>query len=93
MTPNNTEANRQAMQRGGDREGRATPMEHDQLFKQFLRAYFTEFLHLFDPQTAARLDLDMIEFRDTEAFTDIPQGEQRTADLVVQLRTVEGVPE
>src|SRR5690242_7663288 len=93
MTLGDTEANRQAMQRGGDREGRATPMGHDQLCKQLLRAYFTEFLHLFDPQTAARLDLETSEFRDTEAFTDIPQGERRTADLVVQVRTVEGMPE
>lgn len=68
-------------------------MGHDQLFKQLLRAFFAEFLRLFDPATAARLDLDTIEFRDTEAFTDIPQGERRTADLVVQVRTVEGVPE
>lgn len=44
----------------------------DQLFKQLLRAFFAEFLRLFDPETAARLDLDTIEFRDTEAFTDIP---------------------
>ena len=65
----------------------------DQLFKQLLRAFFAEFLRLFDPETAARLDLDTIEFRDTEAFTDIPQGERRTADLVAQVRTVTGAPE
>ena len=81
------------MQREGDTEAREAPRGHDQLFKQLLRAFFAEFLHLFDPETAARLDLDTIEFRDTEAFTDIPQGERRTADLVAQVRTVEGTPE
>jgi len=69
------------MGRGGDREA---PRGHDQLFKQLLRAFFADFLRLFDPETAAELDLDTLEFRDTEAFTDIPQGERRVADLVVQ---------
>ncbi len=77
------------MGRGGDREA---SRGHDQLFKQLLRAFFADFLRLFDPETAAELDLDTLEFRDTEAFTDIPQGERRTADLVVQVRTVGGAP-
>jgi len=77
------------MGRGGDREA---PRGHDQLFKQLLRAFFADFLRLFDPETAGELDLDTLEFRDTEAFTDIPQGERRTADLVVQVRTIGGMP-
>ena len=68
-------------------------MGHDQLFKQLLRAFCAEFLTLFDPETAARLDLDTLTFQDTEAFTDIPQGERRTADLVAGVRTREGQPE
>jgi Putative transposase, YhgA-like len=79
---------------GNDNAGaREAPLGHDQLFKQLLRAFFAEFMHLFDPQTAARLDLDTVSFRDAEAFTDIPQGERRTADLVVQVHTVAGAPE
>ena len=74
-------------------EGGADLLGHDQLFKHVPRAFFAEFLRLFDPETAARLDLDTLEFRDTEAFTDIPQGERRVADLVVQVRTVEGILE
>ncbi len=80
------------MQRGSDKEARGAPQGHDQLFKQLLRAFFAEFLRLFDPDTAAALDLDTLDFRDTEAFTDIPQGERRTADLVVQVRTRTGAP-
>jgi len=33
-----------------------------------LRAFFADFLRLFDSDTAARLDLSNIDFRDTEAF-------------------------
>ncbi len=80
------------MQHGSDKEARGASQGHDQLFKQLLRAFFAEFLRLFDPETAAALDLDTLDFRDTEAFTDIPQGERRTADLVVQVRTRTGAP-
>lgn len=77
------------MQGSDDREA---PLGHDQLFKQLLRAFFADFLRLFDPETAAALNLNTLDFRDTEAFTDLPQGERRTADLVVQVQTVAGAP-
>ena len=63
---------------------------HDQLFKQLLQAFFADFLRLFDPDTAARLDLDTITFVNPEVFTDFPQGERRTADIVVQVQTLDG---
>lgn len=63
---------------------------HDQLFKQLLQAFFPDFLRLFDPETAARLDLETVTFLNPEAFTDFPQGERRTADIVVQVRTRDG---
>ncbi len=59
---------------------------HDQLFKQVLEAFFPDFLRLFDPDTAAQLDLTAVTFRDTEVFTDIPQGARRTADVVAEVR-------
>lgn len=37
---------------------------HDQLFKQLLQAFFADFVRLFDPETAAQLDLSMVSFRD-----------------------------
>ena len=58
---------------------------HDQLFKQVLQGFFPDFLRLFDPQTAVALDLSTVSLRDAEAFTDIPQGERRTADLVAEI--------
>jgi len=66
---------------------------HDQLFKQLLQAFFADFVRLFDPETAAQLDLSTVSFRDTEAFTDIPQGERRTADLVAEIQTLAGLAE
>jgi len=50
-------------------------------------------VRLFDPETAAQLDLSTVSFRDTEAFTDIPQGERRTADLVAEIQTLAGIVE
>ena len=58
---------------------------HDQLFKQLLQALFADFLRQFDPETAGALDLRSITFRDTEAFTDVPQGERRLLDLVAEI--------
>lgn len=81
------------MQRASDRDPGAAPRGHDQLFKQLLQAFFADFVRLFDPETAAALDLTTVAFRDTEAFTDIPQGERRVADLVAQVQTIEGMPE
>ncbi len=66
---------------------------HDQLFKQLLQAFFADFLRLFDPETADNLDLSTVTFINPETFTDIPQGERRTADLVARVRTIMDVPE
>lgn len=68
-------------------------MAHDQLFKDLLRAFFQEFLELFFPDVAGRLDFSRIRFLDKELFTDLPEGEQRDADLVVEAYTIEGEPE
>jgi hypothetical protein len=66
---------------------------HDQLFKQVLEAFFPDFLRLFDPATAAHLDLTTVTFRNPEVFIDLPQGERRTADVVAEVRSLEGEPE
>src|SRR5579871_5972926 len=79
------------MQRGGNGEARAGRIGHDQLFKQLLQAFFPDFLRLFDPEMAIALDLSTVSFRDTEAFTDIPQGERRLADLIAQVATKDGM--
>lgn len=68
-------------------------MSHDQLFKQLLQSFFYDFLSLFLPDLAVAVDPDSITFEPAEVFTDIPEGEQRTADLVARVRTLEGTPE
>ena len=47
-----------------------------------MRAFLREFLELFFPQIAARLDLNNITFPDKELFTDVPEGSVRCADTV-----------
>ncbi|HLK56051.1 MAG TPA: DUF4351 domain-containing protein [Chthonomonadaceae bacterium] len=66
---------------------------HDQLFKDLLQAFFREFMELFFPEVAIRLDFTRVTFIDKETFTDVPTGAQRRADLVAQVYTLEGQPE
>jgi len=68
-------------------------MGHDQLFKDFLRAFLREFLELFFPDAAARLNFKTAHFLDKELFTDVPEGSVREADLVAQVETLDGEPE
>src|SRR5271166_1812560 len=66
---------------------REVHVSHDQLFKDVLRAFFPQFLQLFFPTIAADIDLKAITFRESEIFTDIPEGERRTADMVAEVHT------
>jgi hypothetical protein len=68
-------------------------MAHDQLFKEFLREFFQDFLELFYPDAASRLDFRTLKFLDKELFTDFPEGSMREADVVAQIQTHEGEPE
>ena len=68
-------------------------MEYDQLFKDLLEAFFKQFIELFFPEVAVRLDWREIEFLREEKFTDIPAGLSRFVDLVAKVATKEGEPE
>ncbi len=68
-------------------------MAHDQLFKELLRAFLREFMELFYPQVAARLDWEQATFPNTELFTDVPEGSVRRADTVALVPTLDGDPE
>jgi hypothetical protein len=68
-------------------------MPHDQLIKDLLRTFFREFVELFYPDVAARLDFGRVTFLDKETFTDLPEGSRREADLVAQVYTHDGEPE
>ena len=66
-------------------------MGHDQLFKEFLPAFFRNFLELFCPDIAARLDFGTVHFLEKELFTDFPEGNLREADVVAEVDTQDDI--
>ena len=68
-------------------------MRTDTFFKDFLKAFFEEFLRLFHPAQAAQVDFREVTFLDKETFTDVAHGERRELDLVVRVRTRAGAQE
>ncbi len=68
-------------------------MGHDQLFKTILEALLRDFLELFFPEAAARLNFETLRFVGKEVFANVPEGEVREADLVARLETRDGEPE
>ena len=68
-------------------------MRTDTFFKDLLKALFAEFLRLFRPVEAARVDFRDVTFLDKETATDLARGEQRRMDLVAQVRTRTGAKE
>jgi len=69
---------------GGDRL-----TSHDQLAKDLLQNFFSDFLRLAAPEEASRLDLDQVVFVDKQMFTDWPAGERRELDLLAQAAALE----
>ncbi len=67
-------------------------MGHDQLFKDFLRAFLKDFLELVYPELAERLDFGTLHLLDKELFTDFPEGKMREADLVAEVETRDESP-
>ena len=61
-------------------------MDHDRLFKELLTTFLPEFLELFCPELAAKLDPGSLEFLDKEIFTDVTHGERHEADIVASAR-------
>jgi hypothetical protein len=53
---------------------------------------FSDFWRLFYPRISRRLDFSQMTFLDKETFTDLPEGSQREADLVVRVNTRSGEP-
>ncbi len=52
-----------------------------------------EFLELFFPELAARLDFESLEFQDKEHLKGFPDGRRREPDVVTWVRTWQGSPE
>jgi hypothetical protein len=69
---------------------RRTRRPHDQLFKELIGAFLSDFLALTAPEAAGRLDLSRWRLFDKEAFTDWPRGRRRELDLVAEVELREG---
>lgn len=67
--------------------------DHDQRFKALLREFLPEFVELFFPDWAAKLDFADTEWLEQEAFIDPPGGEKRVLDVVAKVRTRDPVPD
>lgn len=59
-------------------------MDHDRLFKELIRTFFTEFLELFLPEVAAYVRQGSVEFLDKEVFTDVTAAERHEVDLLAK---------
>ncbi len=68
-------------------------MGHDQLFKAVLEKFLKDFLELFFPDVAERLDFGTVRFLDKELPMDFPRGTTREVDVVARLETHQGEPE
>lgn len=67
------------------------PHDHDQRFKELLKEFFADFLHLFFGQFARRFDLTHIDWLDKELFDDPPDGAKHVVDLVAKVRATEPI--
>ncbi len=65
-------------------------MRHDQIWKEILWNFFAEFMELFFPEVAKRLDFSRIRLLDVSLFTDLPEGARREPDLLVEAHTRDG---
>ena len=64
----------------------APAVDHDRFFKERITTFFVEFLMLFFPKLAEPLDRDSIEFLSQEHFSNLLEGDQYLADMVVKAR-------
>jgi hypothetical protein len=65
-------------------------MDHDRLFKELLSTFFIEFLELFFPTLAARIDRTQApQFLDKESFGELASDMRREMDLVAQLKLMD----
>ena len=63
---------------------------HDRIFKEFLHRFLPDFLHLFFPAEAARLDFATLTFLDQELVVNLPGQSLRITDVVAETATLEG---
>jgi hypothetical protein len=66
---------------------------HDRIFKEFLHRFLPEFLNLFFPEEAAKLDFSSLLFLDQELVVNLPGQTLRITDVVAEIATHDGEPE
>ena len=64
---------------------RSDKTSHDQVFKTVIQEFFKEFMEMFLPAEAKRIDFRKVEFLDKEHFTDLVKGRKRVLDLVAKV--------
>ncbi|MSR79841.1 MAG: hypothetical protein EXS11_03840, partial [Gemmataceae bacterium] len=60
--------------------------DHDQRFKTLIKEFFPDFLRLFFPSYADRLELDSVHWEPTELLPHPPDGSRHHLDLVAKLK-------
>ncbi|MCY2945436.1 MAG: hypothetical protein NT142_13065, partial [Planctomycetota bacterium] len=60
--------------------------DHDQRFKTLIKEFFPDFLRLFFPEYADRLELDSVHWEPTELLPHPPDGSRHHLDLVAKLK-------
>lgn len=66
---------------------------HDRIFKEFLERFLPQFMQLFFPEEAARLDFRTVTFLRQELFITLPNQVMRITDIVAEIKTLTGEPE
>lgn len=61
-------------------------MKHDQLFKELIHHFFTEFMEAFFPHVYKYIDFTSIKPLSEEMFTDLLDGESRRADIIIETK-------
>lgn len=66
---------------------------HDRLFKEFLERFLPDFLQIFFPEEAARLDFSTLTFPRQELSINLPHQLLRITDVLAEVKTYTGEPE
>src|SRR5215212_1871416 len=68
-------------------------MQYDRRFKEFLQRFLPNFLTLFFPEQAARLDFSTLVFLDKELIVNLPGQVLRITDIVAEVDALDGQKE
>lgn len=61
-------------------------IHHDQLFKQLIRTFFTEFMEAFFPEVHEYIDFSVLTPLSEQLYTDLIEGDSRTVDLMIETK-------